>query len=406
MIHIGTDLRGEPFSISLDTHAGVIGKSGTGKTTLLENIIIKTIEDGGGVTVIDPHGDLVDRALDFVPPFRINDVRYFDPTCDRNPGIPALETGSDPATSAENIVRIFRSLWPDSWGPRSEWLLQGYITALASYPKPVSLVSLYKALTSKAFRQKLADTPDAALQAFFATVDSWTPKFREEALSPLINKIGRLVLNPHLRVSLGQPKPSLSYASILSGRGILLCKINIGKLRDGASLLGSILVSGLTQAALARDTVDRAPHLLVVDELQNFIHGVDFATILAQGRKYGLRLLPAAQTLSQLSDETRSAVYGNCGTLIAFRTSGVDGDELRREMATDRQRWALQSTPNFQCLVRTMHPAGYPTETHLVGASVPRPPTGRADRVRTESLRRWGRPRAKIERRIDRHLRR
>jgi hypothetical protein len=402
---IGTDPQGDPFYMNPHTHGAVFGKTGTGKTTLLENIIINAIESGTGVTVLDPHGGLIDRILDLIPSHRINDVILLDPTAERIVGVHALEAGDDPALAAESLVRIFKSLWHDSWGPRSEWLLQGFITALMHYRKPVSLVSLHKALNDRSFRRKIADTADPILADFFSTLDGWTPRFREEALSPLINKAGRLALNPHLRASLGQASPTLSFQKLLDNRQILLCKLSKGQLGDASSLIGSIIVAKLSQAALARGTAARAPHLLVADEIQNFIHGVDFSTILAETRKYGLHVFMATQTLAQLNESTRSAVYGNCGTLVAFRTSGEDGDILHRELATDIQRPYFQNIPNYQCLVRTMLEAGYPTATHLIGASAPRPATGRRGRVMSASLRRWGRPRKKVDQRITRHLR-
>ncbi len=405
---IGTDQRGDDFSIDLRTHGAAFGKTGTGKSTLLESVIIEAIESGKGVTVLDPHGSLVERVLELIPSDRTNDVLYLDPAGDRILGIDALEAGEDRDLAAEHLVHIFKSLWADSWGPRSEWLLQGFVTALMHYHKPVSLISLHKVLNDKNFRKKVANIVGEAFPAladFFSVLDGWTPRMREEALSPLINKAGRLALNPHMRVTLGQARPKLAFQELLSRKQILLCNLSKGRLGEASSLIGSIIVSKLAQAALARGTVNPAPHLLVADEVQNFIHGVDFSTILAEARKYGLHIFLATQTLAQLQESTRSAVYGNCGTLVSFRTSGEDGDVLHRELATDLQRPYFQNIPNYHCLVRTMHEGGYPTGTHLIGASAPRSGSGRGSLVRTESLRRWGRPREKIDERIGRHLR-
>ncbi len=399
---IGSDHRGDPFAISSASHAAVFGSTGTGKTTLLEHVIFDAIRAGWGVTVLDPHGGLIDKLLDLVPPERTNDVILFDPTAERVPGLDALDGVADPSLAAEQVVHVFRSLWSESWGPRSEWLLQGLVLALMSHRKPTSLVSLHKALHSRRFRMALAEGAEPALADFFATLEGWTPRFREEALSPLINKAGRLSLNPHVRLALGQATPSFTFADVLEDRRILLCKLGKGTLGDAASLVGSLVVSKLSQAALGRQ--GDAPHLLACDEVQNFIHGVDLATVLAEARKYHLRLLLATQTLAQLPERTRSAIYGNCGTLASFRVSGEDAEVMHRELATDLRREVFQQLPNFTCRVRTID-GGVPRETAHVRVLPPNAGTGRGDLVRRESLRRWGRPRDKVEARIARHLR-
>ncbi len=366
---IGADERGDPFSIPPGSHGAVFGSTGTGKTTLLEHVILDAIRSGSGVTVLDPHGGLIDRLLDLVPPDRTNDVILFDPTAARVPGLDALDGVADPALAAEQVVHVFRSLWAESWGPRSEWLLQGFVLSLMRHRKPLSLISLHKALHSRRFRQVLAEGAEPALADFFRTVEGWTPRFREEALSPLINKAGRLALNPHARVALGQATPSFSFADVLEDRRILLCNLGKGALGDAASLIGSLIVSKLSQAALGRGGT--APHLLACDEVQNFIHGVDLATVLAEARKYHLRLLVATQTLAQIPEKTRSAIYGNCGTLASFRVSGEDAEVMHRELATGLRREAFQQLPNFRCRVRTLRD-GVPAETAYVSPLPPR----------------------------------
>ncbi len=296
-------------------HSALVGKSGTGKTTLLRNMIAWDIHAGSGVTVLDPHGDLVNEILDSIPKHRTNDVVYFDP---RDPeyalGLNILEPPVDPRHQpliVSYLISIFKNIWGDvSWGPRLEDILRNAAFALIEYPQPLSLIAIPKLLTSVEYRRRvLRHVTNPAVRHFFTIYeDHWDKRFREEAISPVLNKVNAFITNPLLRAILGQTRSSVDFRWLMDNGKILLCDLSKGGLgSDVSCLLGSLIVTKMALAALSRQNIpeaDRRPHFLYIDEVQNFTYGVDLPTILAESRKYRLTLILATQTLEQLPKES------------------------------------------------------------------------------------------------------
>jgi hypothetical protein len=256
-------------------------------------------------------------------------------------GLNLLEVDSEyqkpPVVSS--LISIFKNIWPEGWGPRSEFLLSNAVYALLAQRRPGTLISVQKLLTDHGYRTQLAArVSDPAGHAFFDLYDrQWEPRFREEAIAPLLNKINKFVTSPLLRALLGQPQSSFNFRTVMDQGQILLCDLSKGNSgADVTSLIGSLVVTKLSLAALARqDTPEeqRRPHYLYVDEVQNFVYGIDLPTILSEARKYRLALTIATQTLGQLTEASRAAVFGNCGTIASFRINGDDATTLEREFA-------------------------------------------------------------------------
>lgn len=392
---IGTDSYGRPAFFTPDNHAGVFGRTGTGKTNLLTHMAATALDTG--LCVIDPHGGLVDAVLGMIPNRRKNDVILIDPLADRVPGINFLEGGEN-ALLIEHTVRLFKNLWGDAWGARSEWLLANIAYALIA-SGAASLVSIGKSLTSAAYRRELATGADPYLEQFFTHFNGWTPSFRQEVITPILNKASRLTLNPHIRAVLGQATSSFDFAEAMDRGQIILARLPRGLLGEASALLGSAIFTKLSLSALERKNSN--PFLAVVDEAHTFTKGVDLPVTLAETRKYGLTVALATQHVELLTPEDRAGIFANCGTLAAFRTSAADAKLIAPELGTDLQPRAVQNLPNFHCLYRTMG-AEMPDPPVILRVAPPLPT--RASNVREASLRRWGRPKENVEARIRRHL--
>lgn len=396
-------------------HMAIFGKSGVGKTNLLRNAIVWDIHAGLGLTVIDPHGGLIDEILDAIPRSRTNDVIYFNPKDpDRVVGFNLLEpvAGHEKPLVVSALISTMRNIWPDSWGPRTEYILSNAAFALLEQPQPVTLLAVSKLLTSKAYRDLvLRHVKDSSVRSFFETFDTqWNQRFREEAIAPLLNKVSKFVTNPLLRAVIGQPTSSFNFRWLMDSGKILLCDLSKGALgEDVSSLLGSLIVTKLSLAALSRQDVaeaGRRPHLLYADEVQSFIHGVDFPTILSEARKYRLTLAIATQTLNQLPEESRHAVFGNCATMMSFRVSGEDAKKINEEWSLMLNAAQLQDLPDYKIYLRTLV-RGEPSGPHRVSTFPPLSKSGTENDhetvVRT-SLERFGRPRIEVEAKLNRFL--
>jgi hypothetical protein len=420
-------------------HTFIAGKSGVGKTTLLRNMIIADLCSGVGVTVIDPHGSLVDELLSVIPRFRTNDVIYLNPDArDRIIGLNVLESVPPDQRHlvVSSVVSIVKHAWPDNWGPRSEWILEHAAMALLESPEPSTLTALPKLLTNAGFRTSIvSNVTDPAVRAFFEFYEEQNDRLREESIAPLLNKLSKFVTNPLLRAVIGQTRSSFDVRWAMDSKKILLVNLSKGTLGEAASsLLGSLIVTKLALASLSRqDTPEamREPHLLYVDEAHNFGYGVDYPTILSESRKYRLGLVLGTQTLAQLPDATIAAVFGNVGTIGSYRVSHEDAQTLIRHFAVSgegprtAEQWfdtvipasELQNLPDhkfyFQTLVK-----GRPHDPICVDAFPPmrrqhiidiwkrQGRTARRERVVHVSGERFGRDRARIEAEIKRFLER
>jgi len=402
-------------------HMAIFGKSGVGKTTLLRNMIAWDIHHGLGVTVLDPHGNLIDDLLEMIPRSRTNDVIYFNPKdTSRALGLNMLDSlaHEERALAVSYLLSIFKALWADSWGPRMEDILRNAAFALIEQPQPVSLLALPKLLTDQAYRrQLLTHVSNPAVRGFFKMYDEqWPPRFREEAIAPVLNKVNAFITNPLLRAIIGQPKSSFRFRWLMDTSKIFLCDLSKGALgEDVSALLGSLIVTKLSLAALSRQDIpeaQRRSHLLYADEIQNFIHGVKLPTILSEARKYRLTIILATQVISQLSPDAIDAVFGNCATILSFRVGGDDAETLKREFATILPASQLQDLPDYKAYVRSMSTSSpsHPSKPTGPIALDTFPPFSRSgsesakERTKQHALGRWTLPRSEVEARINKFL--
>ncbi|MFN8392432.1 MAG: type IV secretory system conjugative DNA transfer family protein [Bdellovibrionota bacterium] len=319
-------------------HLYVLGKSGSGKSKLLELLIKNDLETGKGVGVLDPHGDLVDNILTYIPKNRIKDVVLFDPSDLQYPAsFNPLEQVPEHLKMRVTIgfIEIFKKLFGSNWSPRLEHVLRYTTLALLDTPG-TTILSILKMLTDKNYRQMIVrNIQDNVVKNFWVNeFASWSEKFDNEAITPLLNKVGQFVATNMIRNIVGQPKNLFNFREIMDSRKILLMKISKGILgEENASLLGAIAVTKVYQAAMSRaDTAEnnRVDFYFYVDEFHNFATDT-FDEILSEARKYRLNLTIANQFLGQLDAKIRKTVFGNVGSLISFRVGGEDAGIVSAE---------------------------------------------------------------------------
>ena len=320
-------------------HLYVIGKSGVGKTKLLEQLIRADIFYGHGVGVIDPHGDLINAILEFVPENRINDCVVIDPA-DRdfpisfNPIANVAEEDKHMVT--DSIIEIFKKQFASDWSPRIEHLLRFATLAMIDYPKG-TLNGMVSLLSSGPYRSKVIEhIKDPVVRRFWAIeFPEWSQRYDAEAVSPLLNKLGQLLADPLMRNIFGQSESKIDLYDILKKKQIMLVNLSKGRIGDEKSaFFGAVLITKLYQASMQRIRLpekERIPYYLYVDEFQN-IATKTFENILAEARKFGLNLTVANQNLSQLSPSLRSSLFGNVASVIVFQISAEDAAIMEMEM--------------------------------------------------------------------------
>lgn len=332
-----------PFGISLPDlrqHIYIIGKTGSGKTTLLRNMIIQHIALGHGVGLIDPHGDLAEELLDHIPRSRTDHLVYFNPSDLEFPialNLLANVPKDERHLVASGIVGAFKSIWPDSWGPRMEYILYNAIAALLDCQN-TSLLGVNRMLTDEEYRAwVIRQVKDPFIKEFweqeFAGYDE---RFRREAIAPIQNKLGQFLLNPVIRNILGQVKCKVSFPFIMDNGRLFIANLSKGKIgHDKANLLGSLLTTQFQLAAMRRAGQaehERRDFYLFIDEFQNFTTD-SFTAILAEARKYRLCLTLSHQYVDQIPLPIRQAVFGNVGTMFSFRIGNSDAEVLQKEFA-------------------------------------------------------------------------
>lgn len=338
-----TDARGSqvPFGIKAkdrQRHMYVIGKTGMGKSTLLENMAVQDIQNGEGMAFIDPHGSAAETLLDYVPEHRINDVIYFAPFDMENPiSFNVMEdVGPDKRhLVVSGLMSTFKKIWVDAWSARMEYILTNALLALIEYPD-TTLLSVNRLFNDKAYRAKVVDyIKDPAVKAFWVDeFANYTERFAAEALPAIQNKIGQFTGNPLIRNIIGQPHSSFDIRKIMDERKILIMNLSKGLVGEtNANLLGSMLTTRIYLAAMSRadlpvDVMKKMPNFyFYVDEFQSFANAT-FANILSEARKYHLNLIIAHQYIAQMEEEVRDAVFGNVGTTAAFRVGPFDAEVL------------------------------------------------------------------------------
>lgn len=311
-------------------HLYIIGQTGVGKSALLELLTISDIYSPYGFAVIDPHGDYALSILRRIPAERADDVIYFNPADTEFPiAFNPMEVYDEKLKThtASELIGVLKRMF-ESWGPRLEYILRYSILALLDYPD-ATMLDITRILTDKKFRQDVMNYVHDPVVKNFWTVEfaSWNDRFAAEAVAPVLNKVGAFTANPIVRNIIGQPKSSFNVRQIMDERKILIVNLSRGLIgEDNADLLGALLVTKIQLGAMSRADMpadQRAPFYLYVDEFQNFATD-SFATILSEARKYGLNLTVANQYIAQMSMGVRDAVFGNVGSIIAFRMGADD----------------------------------------------------------------------------------
>ncbi|HVT75319.1 MAG TPA: type IV secretion system DNA-binding domain-containing protein [Candidatus Paceibacterota bacterium] len=324
-------------------HVYVIGKTGMGKSTLLENMAVQDIQSGEGCCFIDPHGKTAELLLNYVPENRLKDVLYFAPFDIEHPV--AFNVMEDVGYDKRHLVvsglmSTFKKIWVDAWSARMEYILSNTLLALLEYPG-ATLLGVNKMLSDKEYRKKVVENiKDPAVKSFWVDeFAKYTDKFAAEATPAIQNKIGQFTNNPLIRNIIGQPKSSFDLRKMMDDRKILIVNLSKGRVGESnANLLGAMLITKIYLAAMSRaDVSDKVmktlPNFyLYVDEFQSFANE-SFADILSEARKYKLNLTMAHQYIEQMSEEVRAAVFGNVGTMIVFRVGSYDAEVLEKEFA-------------------------------------------------------------------------
>ncbi len=340
-----TDFRGlnTEFGIKSDDrrrHIYTIGKTGTGKSTMLVNMIMSDIYSGKGVGVVDPHGDLIDDIIDYIPESRQKDIIIFDPADRKFPvGFNLLESVDPDMKSivASGLVGIFKKIWADSWGPRLEYILRNTILALLDYPGS-TMLGILKMLSDPNFRARVVEKiSDPVIKDFWEKeFEGYTDSFRAEAINPIQNKVGQFLSSATVRNILGQEESSFVMSDILDNQKIFLINLSKGKMgEDNSALLGAMMITKIQLTAMQRVYIpekERKDFYLYVDEFQNFATEA-FASILSEARKYRLNLILANQYVAQIPEVVREAIFGNVGTVISFRVGSSDVDMLTKEFS-------------------------------------------------------------------------
>ncbi|MFZ4500411.1 MAG: type IV secretion system DNA-binding domain-containing protein [Minisyncoccia bacterium] len=321
-------------------HMYVIGKSGVGKSTLLENMAIQDIAHGEGVAVLDPHGSFAEKMLDYIPAERIKDVIYFAPFDINYPvSFNVLEdVGADKRHFvASGLMSTFKKIWVDAWSARMEYILNNILLALLEYPG-ATLLGVNRMLSDKTFRNKVvANCTDPGVKAFWVEeFAKYGERYMQEAGAAIQNKIGQFTANPLVRNIIGQPKSSFDIRTAMDEQKILIINLSKGRIGEqNTSLLGSMIITKIYLAAMSRAdaTADRMTQLpnfyFYVDEFQSFANE-SFANILSEARKYKLALIIAHQYVAQMEESVRDAVFGNVGTSISFRVGPLDAELLEK----------------------------------------------------------------------------
>lgn len=324
-------------------HMYVIGKTGMGKSTLLENMAIQDIQGGEGMAFIDPHGATAEKLLEFVPEHRIKDVVYFAPFDTEFPiSFNVMEdVGADKRHLVVNgLMSTFEKIWEDAWSARMAYILQNTLLALLEFPG-ATLLGVNRMYTDKEFRKKVVDNiKDVSVRSFWVDeYAKYTDKYAQEATPAIQNKIGQFSSNPLIRNIIGQSDSTFDLRTIMDEKKILIVNLSKGRVGEGnARLLGSMMITKIYLAAMSRadksekEMRDLPNFYLHVDEFQSFANK-SFADILSEARKYKLNLTMAHQYIEQMEEEVRNAVFGNVGTMVAFRVGAYDAEVLEKEFA-------------------------------------------------------------------------
>ncbi len=346
-------------------HFYIIGKSGTGKTSLLANLALQDIMNGKGLAIVDPHGDFVEEVVEKIPEERAKDVIYFNPVDTEYPiGFNVLEVSDIKYKHliASDLMGIFTKIWANVWSARMEYILNNCVLALIDTPG-TTLLGIPRILVDKEYRQAIvANIKDPVVRSFWLhEYEAWRDQFRNEAIVPIQNKVGQFLSTPLIRNIVGQPKSSMNIHDVMNEGKILLVNVSKGRLgEDNSQLLGAMLITKIQLAAMERVRIpeeERQDFYLYVDEFQNFATD-SFASILSEARKYRLNLIIANQYIGQLvtdvSTKVRDAIFGNVGTTVMFRVGAADAEFLEKEFEPEFTIQDMVNLPNHNIYLKLM----------------------------------------------------
>ena len=340
-------------------HVYILGKSGTGKSTLIANMAINDIRHGEGMALVDPHGDTAEHLLDYIPAERINDVAYLDPSAKgksfrmnplyvKNPAYRELV--------ASSIVSIFSKLYGNSWGPRLEYILRNTLLTLVAKDGS-TLLDVPRLLTNRAFREDYLKfvTDPVLLNFWHDEYDKYSEKFQSESISAILNKVGQFLTSPTIRHIISHSTSTVDFEDMMNSGKIILLNLPQGKIgEDNAALLGAMFISQIQIAAMNRANIpesERKDFFLYVDEFQNFAT-TSFIKILSEARKYRLNLILANQYTAQLPEEIQKAIFGNAGTLMSFVVGADDANRLMNELGNFYTQDDLVSLAKYQIIAK------------------------------------------------------
>lgn len=342
-------------------HIYMVGKTGTGKSTLISNMAASDAKDGNGLALIDPHGDLAEALLDLIPKQRIKNVVYFNPAdLDHPIAFNPLESVAPEKRHlvVSGLISVFKKIWPEFWGPRLEHILRHTLLTLLEYPG-ATLLDVTRLLTLKDYRSIVLKyvRSEPVREFWFFEFEKYSAWLRSEAISPILNKMSQFLTSEPLRKIVNQKKSALNFRKMMDEGKILVVNLSKGKIgEDNCALLGAMIVTKIQLAALSRTDVPehrRRSFYLFVDEVQNFMT-LSFADALSEARKYGLSLVLAHQYIEQLDPKIRAAVFGNVGTLISFRVGAEDAKLLAREFYPVFMEADLVNLPNHHIYLKLM----------------------------------------------------
>ncbi|MFH2019038.1 MAG: type IV secretion system DNA-binding domain-containing protein [bacterium] len=379
-------------------HVWAIGKTGTGKSTFIANMAIDDLKKGRGVAVIDPHGDLSDILLNYIPASRINDVIYFNPVDRERPvrlNVLEVKNPVQRELVVSGIVAIFNKLYGHSWGPRLEYILRNTLLALSEAGNS-TLADVPRMLSDQEFRRGVVGSlKDEVIKRYFENEFEKMPdKLKQESISPILNKVGQFISSPLIREVVSSPVSSIDMEEIMNDGKILIANLSQGSMgEDNAALIGAMLITKFQLAAMNRVSLaeeERRDFYLYVDEFQNFAT-TSFIKILSEARKYRLSLIMANQYMAQIPIEVQKAILGNTGTIASFTIGAEDARIIMKEFGdvfTDKD---LVNLENYQIAIRLM--VDSMSGRAFLAKTLPLPASANQnrDKVIRVSRERWGR---------------
>jgi len=401
------------FGIKLDDrrrHIYVVGKTGMGKTVMLENMAIQDIKEGRGLCFIDPHGEAAEKLLDFIPSRRVNDVIYVNPAdldCPISFNVMEKVDAAHRHLVASGLMGVFKKIWPDVWSARMEYILNNSILALLEYPNS-TLLGINRMLADVEYRNKVVGrVTDPVVKAFWIQEFArYTQRYEVEATAAIQNKVGQFISNPLIRNIIGQVVSTIDMRKIMDEGKILILNLSKGKIgEDNSMLLGALLITKLQLAAMSRVDVpeeERRDFFLYVDEFQNFATE-SFVNILSEARKYRLALILGHQYIAQMAETVRDAVFGNIGTLVSFRVGAEDAEYLEKEFIPEFRAGDLVNLPKYNIYLKLMIDgiAGRPFSA-ITLAPFEKPKIAHREKIIKVSRERYGTARSIVEEKIAR----